>query len=842
MADTAVQSIHQPYFRPLIPLLFALMGGIAAAHCFPGRFKTALILFFAAGVATAYCRFLNQPARLSPLLLYIAAGYLCLCPWQLNPRIPNHINSFLNETDKTWQITGTIDTEPRRKSYRLKFILADILISDKLQTVRGEQVRGKLRVTVYGQGELLRVGDRITFNSKLRPFHNFNNPGGFDYKSFMAYKNIWASAYASGNEIQIQAGPPANPAVTGLANVRQSIRNLIKKSAHGDSRAILSTLLLGDRDLISSPLGRAFNRAGVSHVLAISGLHVGIVGTFAFILFKHLLTLYRPLLYRGWTRKGAAALAILPVLAYGLIAGMSPSTQRAVIMVSLFLLSFWIERDHDITNTLAAAALIILIIYPPSLFSISFQLSFTAVAAILFGLTAIQSQGLIPNNPKISPPLTFMAVSFFAILGTTPLIMHYFNQAAFLGILTNLLIIPLIGFLVVPLALFSVLVLFPLHLALAGLGLKAAGAAIQLALLIINPVGNWPYSAAKTVTLSSLELVCLYICFFSVLVFIRSKGLRPKREDFKHPAALLMITASLVLAADISYWCHDRFWADRFRATIIDVGQGSATLLELPDGYRMLIDGGGFSTNAVFDVGENVVAPFLWDRKIASIDAVVLSHPDADHLNGLVYILNHFHVQKVLSTHLASDSREYEAFLQAIEKEHISHPAFGQIPRQFSINRVRFDILYPPPDMLRKPPETCPNNLSLVLKATYNGHSILLPGDIMKAAEKALIAEAENDLTAAVLVAPHHGSKTSSTQAFLECVEPEAVIVSAGPQNRFDLPAPSIIEKYRKMGCSVLMTNRDGAVEVRIGNDHIDLAPVCGTPLRIEPIIQPDKS
>lgn len=840
MADFADRNPFdgQFYFRPLIPLLFSLMTGIVAAHCFPGHFIPALAVFFAAAAATGYCCISNKPCQFSPLLLYIALGYLCLSPWQLIPDAADHISRFLNDTEKSWQISGRITTEPNRESYRLTFILTGIRLSDPNHPAAVKPVRGKLRVSVYRPDRGLRMGTRIRFHSKIRPFHNFNNPGGFDYKSFMAYKNIWGSAYTAGNKLQIQKEPSTLLATAVPAKLRRSVSALIDKSVDADSRAILSALVLGNRDLLSPSIKNAFNRAGVSHVLAISGLHIGIIATFAFFFFKHLLALLPPLLYRGWPRKGAAVLAIFPVLIYGLLAGMSPSTQRAVIMVSVFLLSFLIERDHDLPNTLAAAALIILIAYPPSLFSISFQLSFIAVTAILFGLATLQTQRMIPNIPVIKPVFTFMAVSFFAIMGTTPLIMHYFNQAAFFGILTNLLIIPVFGFFVVPLALFSVLVLFPVHPPLAVLGMKTAGKGISLGLTLICPIGQWPWSAVKTVTPSILELVCIYTLLFGMLYIIRHKHLLT-RKNLKHPIVLSMAAAICLLAVDIGYWCHDRFWTDRLKATIIDVGQGSAALLELPGGYRTLVDGGGFSSNAAFDVGKNVVAPFLWDRKIRRIDMVVLSHPDADHLNGLIYIINHFHVKQVLSTHQPSDTREYSEFIQAINTKKIKHPPFDRIPRQFCINGVKFDILHPHPKDSQVNHASAANNHSIVLKASYKGQSLLLPGDIMKAAEKVLVAEAGKALRASVLLAPHHGSKTSNTKDFLDAVRPRAVIVSAGPQNRFELPSPKIIERYRQRGCNVLMTNNNGAVEVQIDEKQVALRPVCGDPLRF-PLKSPD--
>ncbi|MFP4531276.1 MAG: DNA internalization-related competence protein ComEC/Rec2 [Desulfobacterales bacterium] len=824
------------YFRPLIPLLFALMAGISAAHTLPGFNKPALFLCITAGTFIFGLVFLDRPARLSPLIFFCALGYLSLVPWQVVQDRPNHLCQYSRDAEKSWEITGRIATDPIRQSYRVKFLLSDLRISKPNHPETEKYVRGNLRMRVYGPRQELRRHDSIQFQSPIRPFHNFSNPGGFDYKSFMAYQNVWASAYASGSRLEVEQTGPVNPAAAVLDRMRQAVSQLIESAAAGDKQAVLSALVLGQREALSPALKTAFNRAGASHVLAISGLHIGIVAAFAFFVFKRSLRLWPPILQRGWTRKFAAVLTVIPVLIYGLLAGMSPSTQRAVLMVSVFLFSFLIEREHDLLNTLAIAAMVILILYPPALFSISFQLSFMAVLAIIIGISNTGHwRAGFQTHRLIAPVLSFMMVSLFAILGTTPLTMHYFNQAAFFGLFTNLLIIPIIGFFVVPLSLFSILVLFPLYAPLAAWGLKAAGFGIELGLAVIYPIGEWPFSAAKTVTPSLLELTCVYILLFGFLYLLgRAERQLLSRAALKQPAVFIIAAASIVLASDIAFWCHDRFWKNELSATIVDVGQGSAALLELPAGYRMLVDGGGFTSNAMFDVGKNVLAPLLWDRKIRTIDTVVLSHPDSDHLNGLIYILNHFHVDRVISTHQKTESQGYEAFLEAIRKHKIKHLRLDQISRRFHINGVTFDILYPPAADAGGSIQTdAKNNHSIVLKAAYNGQALLLTGDIMKTAEKRLVTAAAEKLHASVMLAPHHGSKTSSTKAFLEAVSPRAAVISAGPQNRFDLPAPGVIKRYRKRGCQIFQTNQNGAVEVVFGADHMDLIPVRGEPLRL---------
>ena len=237
-----------------------------------------------------------------------------------------------------------------------------------------------------------------------------------------------------------------------LKRVRGKFAGLVEKSGSPEVQGVLKALIIGDRTRISDSTRQNFTRAGVSHLLAISGLHIGIVATVAFAFSNWLMGWIKPLLWRAWTRKSAALLSLLPVIAYGVVAGFSPSTQRAVLMVSVFLMTFLLAKEQDALNTLALAAFVILMADPPSLFSISFQLSFVTVFVIIYGFSSIQSYGFLqiaPNESnwqrRLSVRLvTFFLVSLFAICGSLPLVAFYFNQISLVGLAANFLVVPLV--------------------------------------------------------------------------------------------------------------------------------------------------------------------------------------------------------------------------------------------------------------------------------------------------------------------------------------------------------------------------------------------------------------
>lgn len=812
------------YYRPILPLLIVMMAGISLGAALPGYAVIAwpVIWVGMTVVAGAFFYVEGKPglrqvstqaiATGTSLVLFFALGYLAVLHWTAPVFPDNHIKHFSDNHHR--QISGTIISRPVIRSYARKFVLsARSLTIDH----RSFPVTGKIRVTVGGQGPDLAVGDTISFRGRLKSLHNFNNRGGFNYRQYMALQEIWCSTYTRGKHVVLMDTSPSQSIALSLTRMRERLACFIDKSVHDRSGPILKALLIGDRSGISTAVRNIFNRAGVGHLLAISGLHIGIVATVSFYLFSRLLSLWPFLLRRAWTRKSAALLAMLPVVGYALIAGMSPSTQRAVVMICLFLMTFWFEREQDSINTLAIAAGLILICFPPALFSISFQLSFTAVLFIILGLPFFRVPDTVhtrPCYPIVRKMVVFFGVTFMAIVGTLPLTLYYFNQVSLVGLLANSIGVPLIGFVVVPLGL-AALCFFPFSPPAASLGIQAAGIVLGKALDLLDLIAGLPFAAVRTITPSLLEIGCYYILFLVVFSMRRNRW-----------GKVIAMIALLTLGADIMYWAHERFWRNDFKTTIIDVGQGSAALLEFPRGYCMLIDGGGFSDNSNFDVGEKIIAPFLWRRKIKTIETVVLSHPNADHLNGLLYITRQFNVKNVWSNHQVVKTMGYKQFMEIIRTENIRWPCFKDIPRTSMFNGVKVQILYPPQDFLddRRTWQNLNNN-SLVLRCAYGSKSILFPGDIEAPAEKELVRISGADLESTVLVAPHHGSETSSTDILLAKTDPDVVVISAGWNNRFHFPHPAVLQKYQNLGCIIYRTDLNGAVTITTDGRTLDIDP-----------------
>ena len=820
------------FLRPVLPLLAAFGAGILLGELRPG------LAVYAWGMAGLCLLWVirdivaDAPAVLSPFLLLLLLGYLSIQQWVAPPFPANHVVHY---ADRSFNyIHGRILTLPEIRGSRISFIMAVASLGGE-----GEAVRGRIRVSTGQEGvPALRQGDEIRFSGRIRKIRNFKNPGGFDYARFMAFQEIQCSAHIRKGSLEVLAGSRQERFRNPISEARRRIHARIIEECPGDTGGILSALLIGEKDDIEPRLRAAFNQAGIGHLLAISGLHVGSILALSYGAFRWLFAFITPLLWNGWLRKSAAMASLIPVLAYATLAHWSPSTQRAVCMAAAVCLSLWCERESDMGSSIALAALVILIIFPPALFSISFQLSFAAVVAIVGGMPVVTRRNGADGRRitvMMEKVRTFMAMSLLAVLGTLPLSMLYFNQVSFIGIIANLFYIPLVGCLVLPLGLLSVF-LFPVSENIAVYGFQACGTILGAGLKILPFFSELPFGSFITVTPTAVEIGIYYAAGWAALKLLRSKTSGIERPGgSRRRAALLWCVILTAVAGDVLYWTHDRFLRDDLRVTVIDVGQGSSALVEFPGGYRMLIDGGGYYDRTIFDVGERLVAPFLRRRKILTLDAVVLSHPDSDHLNGLIAIAEQFHVKNLWTTGIETDGENFRTLMETVERRKIPVPSFDRLPRRTDINGVDLEIVYPPAGFQREDQALRNseewrrkfNNRSMVIAVRIGEVGILFPGDIEKAAEKDLVARLGERLRHRVLVAPHHGSRTSSSRPFLKWVSPEVVLISAGWQNRFRCPHPDVLARYRKMDAQILRTDADGALFLETDGRRLVVRPAA---------------
>ncbi len=724
-----------------------------------------------------------------------------------NPRHPpGHVSRFYNQSDII--IEGRIVSFLRQYPDKSRMVLAcrEIAAKDAHNAPRAVPAKGSIYLNVYGKTDHpLRYNDLIRFSGTIRPIRNFGNPGAFDYKTFLKRKGIFGAVHVGGYKIDkvFEEQPPViTPLVQALEKTRDQFYHFAMHHLHYQQPGhILAALVTGKKNQMPIDIRDLFSKAGVSHLLAISGLHMGILSMIFFFLFYGILSLFPSLLISARAKKTAGILTLVPLCLYAIFCGFSPSTQRAFIMISFFMVSFLGEKQSHPVNTLAGAGILILLADPASLFSISFQLSFTAVLFIILGI-GIGAKHKILTIPRVPGfVMSLCAVTLLAGLGTFPLIARYFHLVSMIQIPANLVLVPVIGFVCLPLALMS-LVAWPLIPGLAGGLLTMAAWLVSVCLKYIAWLTELPFAWSHLPFLPMADVLIIYALMagiFCVLYFKKTK----------YVVAVCLAILTMACLHGIRMMCPVRL-PGHMAITILDVGQGNAALIQSIEGKNILVDGGGFSGGSSFDIGRYVVAPFLWRQRVMTLDKVILTHPDTDHMNGLVFILENFRVGSLMKNSDTSPNEAFGRIMAACRDKNIAVVVPDCQNNTFVWDRTR--LLFYQCESVR--PGLNTNDNSLVFKLTLDEFSMFFPADIMETRELLLTQTRGKNMASRILLAPHHGSNGSSQKFFLDQIQPESVIISCGFNNPYKFPHPEVLDRYRQQGCKIFRTDAHGAVTI----------------------------
>ena len=387
-------------------------------------------------------------------------------------------------------------------------------------------------------------------------------------------------------------------------------------------------------------------------------------------------------------------------------------------------------------------------------------------------------------------------VSIAAAIGTSPLVAYYFNRVSIISPVANLVTVPIIGFIIVPIGLLSS-ILIPVSQTFSGWLISVNSHLLSLIIKFTALIASVPMASIRVVTPDILEVSLFYLLIASFIY----------RKESHLARRLLIAALALMVAVGFFHVLKPGFQKD-LKVTFLEVGQGESTLIEFPGGKRMLIDGGGFPDSDI-DVGEMIIAPFLWHERIREIDYLVLSHPNSDHYGGLPFILRNFNVGEVWESGVEEGSEGYAEFKRTVREEGLRYKVVGD-GEDIAVNDVTINVLNPPRGYMPKG-DRAANNGSLVLKVSYGDTSFLFTGDIEKEAEYALLSKGD-ELKSTILKVPHHGSLTSSTVEFLNKVRPGKAVFSVGYNNRFGFPKEAVLKRYEYLGTDIYRTDRDGAI------------------------------
>jgi competence protein ComEC len=802
--------------KPVIVLTLAYSAGLLLGNAFL-YFPYSTGFLTAAAILTAIL--LTFPGRRSfRRLLFVTlpcsagiAAYLYSAAW-----LPaDHYTRLIPDTKAVHEISGRIVSALDRDPDRTSFVL-------RVDRIDGISVSGRIRVSVREAVTSIGYGDVIRVSGRLFKPAGFRNPGGFDYPRYLARSGTYRTVSVRSEE-HVGVIVPGGGLFRTIQNWRELIRRSFLASTSGPGSAILQAMVLGEEGALTDELRDRFLAAGVTHIISISGSHLGMVALICFGFLRLLIRLlpertYHLLTLHAEPRKIAAWCTLPLVVFYTLLAGGQMATIRSLMMIVSVLAALILDRDNALLHSLAAAALFILIASPQAIFDISFQLSFVSVFSIGFVVLVGKELQTPPAGVASKAgrnALLLMIISFTTSLATGPLVVHYFNQFSLAGIVSNIVVVPFAGMAVVPLGLLSgVLSLFTGSLPLAGLNQALA----DLFIGTVNFFSRLPIAEFHPPSPGVLWLLAYALLIISTALVIRSRlfaRFKPFEHSLRVPRLALagIGVAGLLLIAAAAPVLLQR---DRVKVSFPDVGQGDASLIQLPGGKSILIDGGGVYDDR-FDIGRSILAPFLWNSGVRQIDLVILSHPHPDHMNGLKFILKKFRVAQVWTHGMDEGLPGYDELLRSIRSGNIEHRVMSAEDAPCRLGDAELRVLHPG-KMFRskeKKAYAAENDRSMVVRIAVHDRTLLFTGDIGKGGEKALLRQGEN-VKCDLLKVPHHGSRSSSSMELLEAARPSFAVVTAGRGNPYHHPSGDVLERYETIGSRILRTDRDGALFIEI--------------------------
>lgn len=816
--------------NPLLPLFLAYVGGIlfalpaARLFLFPSVVPSAIVL---AAAGLVLLRKKHGAFIWILLACFLAIGYAAPgLPDRFRPE--SHILNHLREGEPA-EVSGNIVQPPLIYPERTRYVV-------ELTSIRyGENavpVSGLARITVYAEAvSPLQLGDAVRFEkTRLKRPRNFKNPGRFDYKRYMDSAGI--SVAGNTSHPPGKTGTfPVSLIVAYRDTFKQKMYKIIDRYLPASESALLKGIFLSETQFLSDAVTEHYRATGLTHILSVSGLHVGIVAAAAFFLMYspifHFLVKYFPnAASAGIARKLTALFTLVPILFYSLLVGAKVPALRAGMMVVMFLLAVLVERANKLFNALLLAAFVLLIWNPKAILDVGFQLSFTAVFSILFAVHYLTRWEKTPLDRLVEPGWYqkllsgTVLVSFAASLGTLPMLIFYFNRISLSGFILNPVLVP-ISSLLLPLA-FIALTLGLAWEPLASVCMPILSLLLKVFLIVPEYFASIPYSSIYVPTPPHIWFILYYVAFFGGIYWYHRQRSIEKKADAPPVRWLNPLKYGLAFCALwVGIWF---FWPrfpqptdDKLTVAIIDVGEGDSIYIEFPNHKIMLIDGGGFPGKNL-DVGRMVAAPFLWNRGFGKIDYMAATHSDNDHISGLESLLDLFKVNYLLLPETGiADKRLARLKQKALDKNAASLALeTGKYIRE---GDVTITLLHPDPGFTdssgpakKAGRERVGNDYSLTLRVDYRQFSMLFTGDIGKKAEAYLVKNRAPLLRTDFLKGPHHGSKHSSTPEFIQTVQPKEVFFSAGYLNQFHHPAPDVVKRYEAMNVHVWRTDRDGAV------------------------------
>ncbi len=749
---------------------FAFLLGVCGMLLFsilPNMFLVAGILVFAL--------ILHFKIRRTWSLLVFAC-VLGLC-WslffsylQMNKQLPK-----LQES-KRLQVVGYVVSLPEKTENSVKFLFKTIKMD-------GHKHKRLLKLNWYHSHINLQAGDQWRLVVKLKRPHGFMNPGGFDYEAWLFQQGISATGYVVvNNDNQFIS---EHWYYSPINYLRQKLQNKINALFPNQPLAgFLPALLIGSRQAITQDQWQVLRRTGTNHLIAIAGLHIGLVAGLIFFLIRWVWRLFPALCLRMPMQQAAALLSLMGAAFYSLLAGFPIQTQRALIMLTIVLGAVVFKRRIAVWHSYCLALFLVLLLNPFNIISVGFWMSFVTVFVIIFSLSVrINSESMMQKIWR-----EWGRMQWIIALGVAPLSLYFFHETSFVGLLANVIAVPWFGFIIVPLCFFGVVFLF-LNASVSHLFLWCALKNLQWLWVILKALSHLPVMTWQHNISNVWILIFVMLAVFLILL---PKGF---------PARYLFFVFLLPF-----FTSHDDrpAYGTAF-VTLLDVGQGLSSVVQTKNHVLIFDTGAKFSET--FDAGDAVLIPYFQAKNIRAIDKMIISHGDNDHIGGARSVLNAMPVKAIL-TSVPNRFKNYSA----------NYCHRGQ---SWNWDGVKFEMLSP-----RIGHYDEDNNSSCVLRVSVGNKHVLFTGDIEKPVESELIKHELKQLPETILIAPHHGSVTSSSWKFVQAAHPKVVLFPVGYLNRFHFPSRIVMQRYQKIGAKEYDTVSYGAITFHLNGKANDLMPM----------------
>ncbi len=691
------------------------------------------------------------------------------------------------------EVRGTVQRIKQSSSgkYRLDVAADSTVVDDSLAWLESYTLRAIYDPSDVPLPESLELGSMVSFNATVYPLEGKRNPHSFDYKSYLASQNIYVQAGITEiTEIQPDDG------WLSWIGLRRVILRQIEHNFSEQTVPLAKALLIGHKNDLRVEDRLAFSRAGLSHIMAVSGLHVGFIITPFWFIIPFFWT------FRRGKQLGLFLLVGLLVF-YAGITGFSASVTRASITAGLLAYGKLFHKSRDSINLTAVAAIIILLVSPGDLFDIGFQLSFTAVYIILLVLPVLQR--IIPKRIQhrwYSTPVMVVIVSLVVQVGLYPLLSYYFGEFSLIGPLANALVLPWLG-LIVPYALF----LLPISVFFPGFGFTMNAPCrwfLEMLQWVVTSASSWPWSWIQTPS-TGLFIFLIWIAVLSFVVALPVAKLRWK----------FLILLLFVFCTNQVYNLVSRISQPRLQITMLDVEQGDAALVSTPYGRHFLIDAGRWTPT--YNSARYIIIPHLKALGINKLDGVFLSHPHADHIGGVLELMNEIEIVTIYNSGYKYDSELYQDYIMLAGEKGIPVKSLSAGVSLSVDPAIRLFVYGPDADNHHGDP----NERSLVMELVYGETEFMFMGDAGAEQEALLLENYDAMLNTDFLKVGHHGSRTGSSQQFLQMTTPDISAVSLAKRNKFNHPHPEAIRQLADINTKMVFTSLDGALQFQSDGKNI---------------------